>query len=559
MNEQTQNNQLPESPEELVKRINGYFEVSKRAKERRHKQWLNYYRHWRGLERVQTKGGRSRELINIIFATVEQKVALLSDSRPGFVFYPQDGEQDPHTADAVQSIVSDYIRDVTEMEAQEELIKMDAAIYGSGFAMYYWNGKEGETGFERMDPFKVFPAPGAKDVDDGKYFIIADAVPLYEIRRRWPGADVKADNQLLESIAYNRAEGTDAKSTVGSGVSNTVKDVSDMALVLYTWTYDDNVDQYPDGRLTITAGKTLLWDGPNPLPIKDRPFVKFDYTPDEGFWGIGEVEFLIDPSKMINKRKNQIQDNTDMLANGRMGVDVNKIPEWKKIKSKAREVIPVQGDPKSAIWVDYGRPMPQQVVADMQDSLFWVNLLSGLQDVGRGVIPKGDPSGVAIQTVMESVNIRVRKTARAWERFLKRSAQMAVDMLQLYEPTKLFAILGDGEEVKYIQADDLQLDTKYNIRVRAGSTLPSTNRYAKLEMAIRLVQAGIIPPDIALDLVDIPEVKLSIKKREQEAAAQAQAEAQAAAANQQQSEDQLAQNLAGIEQQFNQGEITYEQ
>jgi len=554
MNEQIQNTQLPESPEELVKRINGYFEVSKRAKERRHKQWLTYYRHWRGLERVQTKGGRSRELINIIFATVEQKVALLSDSRPGFVFYPQDGEQDPHTADAVQSIVSDYIRDITEMEEQEELIKQDAAIYGSGFGMYFWDGNEGEVGFERTDPFKIFPAPGARDVEDGKYLIIADAVPLYEIRRRWKGVDVKADTKLLESIAYNRAEDKPGITEAGDGSSDSVKDVSDMALVLFAWTYDDDVDQYPNGRLTITAGKALLWDGPNPLPIKGRPFVKFDYTPDEGFWGIGEVEFLIDPSKMINKRKNQIQDNTDLLANGRLGVDVNKIPEWKKIKGKAREVIPVQGSPKDAIWADYGRPMPQQVVADMQDSLFWVNLLSGLQEVGRGVIPKGDPSGVAIQTIMESVNIRVRKTSRSWERFLKRSATMAVDMLQLYEPTKLFAILGDGEEVQYLRADDLTLDTRYNIRVRSGSTLP-TNRAGKLEMAIRLVQVGIIPPDVALDLVDIPEVKLIIKKREQEAAAQTQA----VAANQQQSEEQLAQNLAGIEQQFNQGELTYEQ
>jgi len=545
---------LPETPEELVKRIKGYFQLARRIKEPLHQKWKGFYRAWRGLDRSKAPGGRSQELINIIFATVESKVALLGDSRPGFVFYPQEGG-DVNTADAIQSIVSDYVRDVTNMDTEEEAIRLDAAIVGSGLGMYYWNAAEREIGFKRIDPFAVFPAPGARKTDDGKFLIIAEATPIYEIKRRFGerARNVKGDAQLLKAIEYDK-NGYD----IFHGKEFDESDVAEMTLVLYCWTYDDTTEQvteviretsaegyevemesvteqpkYPNGRLTIVAGDSLLWDGPNPLPIKGRPFVKFDYVPDpNSFWGIGEVEFLIDPAKMVNKRKNQIQDNTDILANGRTFVDVTRIPEWKKIRGKAREIVPVNGNPRNAVYIDYGTPLPAHVLHDLNDSLNWINLISGLQDVGRGVIPKGDPSGAALQLIMESVNVRVRKVARSWERFLKASATMAIEMLKLYTPDKVFAILGDEyAQAQYVKYDDLNLNVKYNIRVRAGSTLP-TNRQAKLELAIRLVQAGILPPDIALELIDLPEVKLLLKKREEQQAPQMTPEMLAAMAAQ---------------------------
>ncbi len=277
--------------------------------------------------------------------------------------------------------------------------------------------------------------------------------------------------------------------------------------------------KYSQGRLVDYANNIELDDRPAPLGLQ---VAKMDYIIDpRSFWGNTLQERLQTLQDSMVRRKRQMSDAFDLIGNPREIYNVYSGYDPDKVRNTAGEQVPVRGDPRAAIYRDSGGTPPPFMLEDSIDSERLTEKIAGWQEVQQGKYPRGAPSGVSIEQLLEASGPRLRKGSRHFEEFLIKVARGIISMLPYEDPKKIYAILGEGKEKPiYISLDELKTGGEFDIRIIAGSTMPSS-RMAKEDRAMKLVQAGIYDPEDALTFLDDP-MKNKIMERKSIVAQQQQ-------------------------------------
>jgi hypothetical protein len=288
--------------------------------------------------------------------------------------------------------------------------------------------------------------------------------------------------------------------------------------------------KYPRGKIVTIAGNTLLDERAAPFGL---PYSKVDFIIDPlKFWGVTLQQFIQSLQDNRVRRKNQISDNADRMANLRefyleqSGYDPNKV------KGAAGESIALRVPPAQAIYQEQPRSLPPYVLQDAIDSEQLIEKIAGWHEVMQGIMPKGSPSGITISQLKESLGPRLRKATRHFDWFLTNLAKKLIELLEYEDPTTIFQVLDKDQEgnnvTKQISVDEfLKNVSKENIRIVTGSTLP-TSRTEKANLAIQYMQYGIYDQQAALTYLDDPQkgeiIQRANKEKEYQAIMQAMQE-----------------------------------
>jgi len=94
-----------------------------------------------------------------------------------------------------------------------------------------------------------------------------------------------------------------------------------------------------------------------------------------------------------------------------------------------------------------GPGVPEHLFKYRDQKVRDINIVSGINDVSRGVRPEGIEAGVAIEQLKESDRTRIRLKVRNLERALKRVGKLIVSrMMQYYTEPRMIQLAGEGNK-----------------------------------------------------------------------------------------------------------------
>jgi hypothetical protein len=201
--------------------------------------------------------------------------------------------------------------------------------------------------FERVDPFRIYPSPGATDPQDGS---MCEILPysrddLYSLIGV-PGFDEAAIRAVLEEygrgglINWLGISPEYQKNAINDTLLNsqTPGNVDIECLEfhgpvrgrdLLEWGMDESMIDDPDKDYEATVwliGRWVIKAQLNPDPLKKRPYYKASYQTVPGsYWGNGLVDLLDDVQGVVNAAVRSLVNNMGMASGPMLGVNVDRL------------------------------------------------------------------------------------------------------------------------------------------------------------------------------------------------------------------------------------------
>lgn len=247
-----------------------------------------------------------------------------------------------------------------------------------------------------------------------RWLIDTDVVPLAVAKEKYPeiADEIRATEQGESALTYERiAMGSTIKKTAGvyamnphTSAAKNGQQANEMATIREYWEMPSQF--FPNGRLIVSAGGTLAYDGEFPhgifpyAPLFDEPGLM---TP----WGRASVGDMVDPQNVINREWTSIVQEMSVSGVGQfVSWQVPGVPT--QITSEPRAVIqiPVRNAVGNRSIKDvFARLDPAQIAPDrwrmIEQAKMSIFDVGAFHEVSRGQIPPGLDSGVAIEHLLE--------------------------------------------------------------------------------------------------------------------------------------------------------------
>jgi hypothetical protein len=176
---------------------------------------------------------------------------------------------------------------------------------------------------------------------------------------------------------------------------------------------------------------------------------------------------------VYNKLKGDIIENTSKMTNPPIVAPVGsllKAPEF-----TPGEIIYYNPTLPGKLEQFKPEPYPPQVMNTLIRLLQERDDVSGVNDVSRGIVPRGVRSGDALAHLLEQDETRLAVTARAYENMIAAAMEMVLKLARaFYDVPRVIRIVGSNSqrEVALFKAEDIPADA--DVHVEAGSTLPKS-------------------------------------------------------------------------------------
>lgn len=523
---------------ELDKLADAAYEAFSEAKEDRKlwdRDWDTQLNYWAGRQTQGKLAWKPDVTINLIRPIIEAIVAHMTDADPTITVSAK-SELFVDQADTMQQVMYQLWND-NDMSDKINLIVRDALIYGTSYAKTWYDKRAKLCRVEALDVRRIYPSKGATSVDDALYIIYADNVHKAVVESMFPEAKGKLnggtwdDNlTLFKNVTSNKLAGdipgvgyiggavpgiapkSGPVQSVGKG-----KNEKDFVTYIEYWHRDKDPRNWDDIWCTIAANGVVLSHKKNPFNHKKFPFVKLvDIGQTNTFFGMGEVQQLINPQNSLNARRSQIINLLMLGANPPFLVPHNSgIPNI-TIANTPGIMLRYQAGSKP----EWAQPMR------VEPALFQLNELdkremeeiSGVADITKGRAPKGVTAAQGIALLSEEGKTMIRPKIRNFEMFLKRlGALMLSDAQQFMTEEQELRVAGKRKDDKqFITINQPGLDEnkqptvknnialgKYDVNISVGS-FPDYDKVKKFQ-AIQMLLAGplgaMVPPKIILDSI----------------------------------------------------------
>lgn len=293
------------------------------------------------------------------------------------------------------------------------------------------------------------------------------------------------------------------------------KSSADMIRVTESWHLRSG-PKARDGKHTITVSSGTLFAEEYK---RDRfPFVFWRWSQDlMGFYGMGLSEELAPIQLEINKLLRTIQKAMHLAAVPQVWLDYESKEVSEKITNKIASQNYYAGKPP--IWITPGA-MPPEVYAHLNDLFDKGFFIAGISQLSAaGLKPRGLDSGVALRNMQDIESDRFALTQETLEEFYMDVADLAIELTEeLYEaakdekgeidPSKAPKIrVKKKKSIEEISWADVRMDCDDYVLRKYPSNLLPTQPEAKLQTVQELVQAGYIPREDAMSLLDFPDVE----------------------------------------------------
>ncbi len=478
----------------ILKRVNKTFEKNKKHRSQYDRDWLDYYRYWRGKQWKEARPSyRHSEVVNFIFQTIQSQVPILTDAKQRIEFSAQEPSDMEFAKILDECCESDWETGNWTYKIAEMIY--DGHILGTGIGGLTYDDKAlmgaGRIAFDSVDPMWCFPAPKARNLSDRcPNFVVAEPVDMDEIKAEYPDKAkwIKAD--LVDLIQGNKRDLDSAKykspvdnRTTMDGGSNFEFNASDQVLKITCYYLDDteieedegkpDLDpetqapllddmgqpkmtytqkrKYPNGRKACIAGGVVLHDGAMDLDEPLHPYVKFaNYIDPREFWGISEVEQLKGPQNIFNKIYSFVLDVMTLMGNPIWVVDSDSEVDTDNLFNRPGLV--VEKAKGTEVRREQGTQLQPYVLQILDRVEKYVQGVAGDQDVSRGVRPEGITAASAISQLQEAAQTRIRQKSRNLDATLQDLGKLYKSYsLKYYDAPRVFRLTGNEGSQKYFK------------------------------------------------------------------------------------------------------------
>jgi hypothetical protein len=447
---------------------------------------------------------RSRPVFNRIRPVVRTELSKLTSQKPSASIVPATGEDQDLAAAQAGEQVWDSIYRQKKIRATFRQSCFWSLITGNGFMKTYWNptkkdadGEPGDFCYETVTPFHIFvPDMLCEDIEDQPYVIHIQTKSAEWVRMKYPNIKVQpnvmeADDILNDSFL----------TLVGAN------DMRKNSVLIYeVWVKPGNVEFMPDGGMFTIVGDNLVqFVKGNPYQHQQYPFVKFPHLPTGRFYADSIINDLLPVQREYNRTRGQIIESKNRMAHPQLIAAQGSIQASKMTTEPGQVILYKLGYPKP-------EPLPLQnlpayVMQEVDRCLMDFEDISGQHQVSKGQVPPGVTAATAISYLQEQDESMLATTYAAIEEGFEKIAYQTLCYVKQYWSTpRMVKVVGrDGQfNVIAFQGSDLRSNT--DIRIEAGSALP-TSKSAKQALLMDLMTQGFIAPEKGLELMEVGGVQ----------------------------------------------------
>lgn len=426
---------------------------------------------------------QEREVYNHIAPILETRLAKLGRVKAKAQVRPATSDDEDVASASLATKLIDAVCKENDFSSQLALANSWSEITGCAFFKVTWDAekghaldasgeiKEGDVTITLCPPFEIFPEDIAiTDIDKQSSIMHAKVLTTKEVKRIW-GKDVKGGE--VNVFSFDNAQ-------VGGGFGYTAsvpKIVSEKRedSVTVIEKYEAPTHEYPNGRLIIVAGDTLLYQGDMPYlngedGTRGYPFAKQVCIDNlTNFFGTSVVERIIPVQRAYNTVKNRKHEFMNRMAVGVMAVEDGSVdtddleeeglPPGKVVVYRQGSTPPIMLSPTQ---------VPSEFSREEEKLLNEFVMISGVSEVTTySQVPANVASGTAISLLLEQDDTRIALTADSLRESIKR---MSKQVLRLYRQfakvPRVKRITGDNGDVEIasfcagnIDSEDIVFDT----------------------------------------------------------------------------------------------------
>jgi len=490
--------------EELEKLVHD-IEDAKTAMEPLHTAWredLRYYdsdeQRTMVNEHIKTQDLKHFAVVsNFIFSSTESYVALLMAMAGQPFVVDESRGVDDQTQKLTTYLQALY--EVRNVAGEQEILYRQVIPIGNGALKVYWDpnlGDDGDVAVRAISVFSLYPEPGATTLEEGSFLGCRNVYTEDGAKRIWPHFDTeKAEH-------FSLTEPTEEDLIV-----DLVQEQSALTeRVLYeVW------EVYTDfgKKMVIYSGDQVL-QKKTESPLGRYPIFLYRIHCKPGrFWGRGLVPDLKDLQKEINKSKTRIAIHQHFSVPKFMSdaPDLN-------YNADPSEILEV---PPGSTVHEFAIPpqLPQGTMEMLEKNQRDFDVISGIQEVTRGIRPKGSTSGVMIESLQEQAQTRLTGPARNWAFVDAQVGQAVLDlMIKNYEGDRSLSLMGEMEPTVVTLGKDWRGEEeekrKYRVVTDRQARLPLSET-GRAEIALQLAQMQ--RDEIRQSVVDDPTLLRALNFR----------------------------------------------
>lgn len=453
---------------------------------------------------------QERAVFNHISSIVDMRLAKLKRVRPTMTVVPtSNDESDIKTAKLSKKIVNNIYNKEDMSRIISNATKW-SEVTGTSFYKIIWDNnagitvakeedgkkvKMGDVSICALSPFEIYPDSVTNEsISDCKSIIHARAYSVSEVEQIWGKKVQGGDVNVFSLDSTMRGLGGLDYSGVATKIINTTK--SNNVVVIER--YQKPNPEHQNGRLTIVAGDTLLYDGE--LPYKngvdgerDFPFVKQVSTPISGcFWGSSIVEKIIPVQRAYNAVKNRKHEFINRLSMGVLtvedgSVDVENLEE--EGLSPGKILVYRQGSNAPGFMAN--AHIPPEFASEEEKLLSEFKVISGVSDLMNMNSAYANTSGVALQLLIEQDEARMLVTSDEIKFAIKTIARQILRLYKQFATVpRLLKVVGDNGDLEmfYFNSSDITSD---DVAFEADSEL-NESLAQRRSMIFELLKAGLL-------------------------------------------------------------------
>lgn len=558
-----------EAEQRLLKRLILMFEAADEERKKFTKFWPISYKYYMGDQWSPMRPSwKSSPVENHIFAKVETVLPILTDSSPKIDVLPRTGQTVDY-ADMLQQLL-EHLWDKNDLDMEVVLACKNCLLFGKGFFYTYYDEDDQQIVTRSVNPQNIYPDPDATNLRNARYLIHVDVMSRTDVEATWPTAIGKTrrgtktfpdpdkfKDGVRNSNYVDNFSGYEYPETSGGSFSRIVPWVtadlsdgsnnSDICQVAQFWIREPELieeelkdpengeiltyangepiwvekPKYPNGRHIVVVGDRIVHDSTSPFDHAEWPYTELNCHPFPGeFWPVSMVQNMISPQRSLNKMNGLIIDNAKLVGSGIWKIEKGAGPKARQLVGRPGMVVTYNRGFK--VEREPGTPLPN-FISQIPDALRSVlDAIPGVHDVTTGRKPAGITAGVAIESLQEAAQTRVRLLVRNLENFLKNTGQQQIALAQQYfKEAKLIRTVDEMGNFAFKEMTPDMIRGGWEVIVAAGSSIPR-NREARERQSLALLEAGIFQPEDVIDWIDHPGKYKVLRRQKQVAAMQAE-------------------------------------
>ena len=361
-------------------------------------------------------------------------------------------------------------------------------------------GQIGDIVVEAVSPFEiVVDDPAISYIGDQPRIGRVRLMKLSTLKGAYPKAEsISAETRQHEAFMFKDRIGALTTNTLGMGIATSYVDDMSRDNVLVYELYEKPCPEYPKGRYDIMAGGVLLEENqelPHGFSDLGNPYPCVDFTdfPQVGqYWITTIAEQLIAPQREYNLVRSKIAEHLRLLAHPKILVAKQHqlaAGAWTSDSGEIVEYVALPNVPPPTPW------SPPPISADVWRSIEMIiaefDAISMIFPEAEGQVGQST-SGFQTNLLQEATDAVHGPDIRAHELVIEEAAIKLRRMMKVYfDIPRLLTIAGRNLQPEVIEFSSQQVDDFSDIRVEAGSALP-TLKAAKIQMISDLWKAGLL-------------------------------------------------------------------